>query len=279
MQTLGDASAGSSQSVCLCAWLLRQPFWLAPSDRCVACLTRAQLNMSNPSTGGQKLIEIEDDKKLRTLYDKRLAAEVEGEEIGDEFKGYVFKITGGQDKQGFSMHQGVLTTDRVRLMMSKGDQGCRGYGMRKGERYRKSVRGCIISYHTSVLHLAIVKKGPEEIEGLTDSLIPRRLGPKRASKIRKLFALQKEDDVRKYVIRREIPAKSDDKKPSSKAPKIQRLVTPISLQRKRHRMGAHCVVRTTKELVRRPAPVTPPSRPPIATAAVSQTGNTRHRPC
>jgi len=196
-----------------------------------------KLNMSNPSTGGQKLIEIEDDKNLRTLYDKRLAAEVEGEEIGDEFKGYVFKITGGQDKQGFSMHQGVLTTDRVRLMMSKGDQGCRGYGMRKGERYRKSVRGCIISYHTSVLHLAIVKKGPEEIEGLTDSLIPRRLGPKRASKIRKLFALQKEDDVRKYVIRREIPAKSDDKKPSSKAPKIQRLVTPISLQRKRHRMA------------------------------------------
>ena len=79
-----------------------------------------QLNMANPSTGGQKLIEIDDDKKLRTLYDKRLSAEVPGEDIGDEFKGYVFKITGGQDKQGFSMKQGVLTTDRVRLMMAKG---------------------------------------------------------------------------------------------------------------------------------------------------------------
>ena len=54
------------------------------------------------------------------MYDKRLAAEVEGEDIGDEFKGYIFKITGGQDKQGFSMKQGVLTQDRVRLMMSKG---------------------------------------------------------------------------------------------------------------------------------------------------------------
>jgi len=196
-----------------------------------------KLNMANPSTGGQKIIEIDDDKKLRTLYDKRLSAEVPGEDIGDEFKGYVFKITGGQDKQGFSMKQGVLTTDRVRLMMAKGEQGCRGYGMRKGERYRKSVRGCIVSHQTSVLHLVIVKKGAEEIPGLTDSMIPRRLGPKRASKIRKLFALSKEDDVRKYAIRREIPAKSDDKKPSSKAPKIQRLVTPISLQRKRHRMS------------------------------------------
>jgi len=196
-----------------------------------------KLNIANPATGGQKLIDIDDDKKLRSLYDKRLAAEVEGEDIGEEFKGYVFKITGGQDKQGFSMKQGVLTTDRVKLMMAKGEQGCRGYGMRKGERYRKSVRGCIVSHQTAVLHMVIVKKGPEELPGLTDSLIPRRLGPKRASKIRKLFALTKDDDVRKYVIRRDIPAKSDDKKPSSKAPKIQRLVTPISLQRKRHRMA------------------------------------------
>ena len=46
---------------------------------------------------------------------------MEGEDIGDEFKGYIFKITGGQDKQGFSMKQGVLTSDRVRLMMAKGE--------------------------------------------------------------------------------------------------------------------------------------------------------------
>merc|ERR1712060_428052 len=114
--------------------------------------------------------------------------------------------------------------------------GCRGYGMRKGERYRKSVRGCIISHQVSVLHMVIVKKDEAELEGLTDSAIPRRLGPKRAAKLRKLFALSKEDDVRKYVIRRELAAKGD-KKPSTKAPKIQRLVTPTVLQRKRHRLS------------------------------------------
>ena len=139
--------------------------------------------------------------------------------------------------------------------------------MRKGERYRKSVRGCIISHNTSVLHLVIVKKGPEELPGLTDSLIPRRLGPKRASKIRKLFALTKDDDVRKYVIRREVPAKSEDKKPSSKAPKIQRLVTPISLQRKRHRMSAKKNRQLKAKTVRArrhdpPRPRDPP--PPVA---------------
>jgi small subunit ribosomal protein S6e len=48
--------------------------------------------------------------------------------------------------------------------------------------------------------------------------------------------LTKEDDVRKYVIRREVPGK-DGKKAQSKAPKIQRLITPVVLQRKRRRLA------------------------------------------
>ena len=114
---------------------------------------------------------------------------MDGEDVGEEFAGYILKILGGQDKQGFSMKQGVLTQDRVRLMMRKGEQGCRGYGMRKGEAYRKSVRGCIISHNISVLHLVIVKKGDDEIPGLTDNQIPRRLGPKRASKLRNVLTV------------------------------------------------------------------------------------------
>ncbi|TXL68994.1 hypothetical protein D9O29_24265, partial [Pantoea vagans] len=65
-----------------------------------------------------------------------------------------------------------------------------------------SVRGCIVDANLSVLNLVIVKKGEKDIPGLTDSTVPRRLGPKRASKIRKLFNLAKEDDVRQYVVRR-----------------------------------------------------------------------------
>lgn len=52
---------------------------------------------------------------------------------GLRLQGYILKITGGQDKQGFAMKQGVLTNGRVRLMMSPGDQGFRGYGRRNGE--------------------------------------------------------------------------------------------------------------------------------------------------
>ena len=78
----------------------------------------------------------------------------------------------------------------------------------------------------SVLNLVIAKKGEKDIPGLTDTTVPRRLGPKRASRIRKLFNLSKEDDV--HVVRK--PLNKEGKKPRTKAPKIQRLVTPCVLQ-------------------------------------------------
>jgi small subunit ribosomal protein S6e len=163
-----------------------------------------------------------------------MGQEVDAATLGDEWAGYVLRITGGNDKQGFPMKQGVLTQGRVRLLLSKGHSCYRQ--RRAGERKRKSVRGCIVDGHLSVLSVIIVKKGNNEIPGLTDSTIPRRLGPKRASKIRKLFNLTKDDNVCQYVIKRPLPVK-DGKKPQFKAPKVQRLVTPIMLQRKRHRLA------------------------------------------
>merc|ERR1711893_205815 len=160
--------------------------------------------------------------------------EVDAATLGDEWAGYVFRITGGNDKQGFPMKQGVLTQGRVRLLLSKGHSCYRQ--RRTGERKRKSVRGCIVDGNLSVISVVIEKKGDNEIPGLTDNTIPRRLGPKRASKIRKLFNLQKDDDVCQYVIKRPLPLK-EGKKQKYKAPKVQRLVTPVMLQRKRHRLA------------------------------------------
>lgn len=193
-----------------------------------------KLNISNPATGAQKLIDIEDDKKLRPFMEKRISQEVDASCLGNEWKGYVVRISGGNDKQGFPMKQGILTNNRVRLLMARGTSCYRE--RRSGERRRKSVKGCIVDSNLSVLSLVIVKKGEEEIEGLTNRIVPRVRGPKRANKIRKLFNLSKEDDVRKYVVRKPLKAK-EGKKEKFKAPKIQRLITPIRLQRKRRIMA------------------------------------------
>jgi small subunit ribosomal protein S6e len=79
-----------------------------------------KLNISFPANGSQKLIEVEDDRKLRIFMDRRMGQEVPGDSVGDEFKGYIFKITGGNDKQGFPMKQGIMHPTRVRLLLSDG---------------------------------------------------------------------------------------------------------------------------------------------------------------
>lgn len=190
-----------------------------------------QINIAAPTTGLQKVVEIDDEAKLQNLYEKRMAQEVDGSTIGEEYAGYIFRISGGNDKQGFPMRQGILTNTRVRLLMKKGHKCYRQ--RRTGERKRKSVRGCIVGQDIAVLNLVITKMGEQTLPGLTDDTVPRRLGPKRANNIRKLFNLSKDDDVRDYVIASEHTSKGG--KQVRKAPKIQRLITPLTLQRKRAR--------------------------------------------
>ncbi|XP_035579263.1 40S ribosomal protein S6-like [Zalophus californianus] len=179
-----------------------------------------KLNISFPATGCQKLIEVDDEHKLRTFYETRMATEVAADALGEEWKGYVVQISGGNEKQGFPMKQHVLTHGHVHLLLSKGHSCYRP--RRTEERKHKSVPGCIVEANLRVLNLVIVKKREKDIPGLTDTTVPCRLGPKRTRRIRKLFDLSKEDDVRQYVVRK--PLNKEGKKPRTKAPKIQRLL-------------------------------------------------------
>uniref|UniRef100_A0A8C9DYD9 40S ribosomal protein S6 n=1 Tax=Phocoena sinus TaxID=42100 RepID=A0A8C9DYD9_PHOSS len=162
--------------------------------------------MIKPSLKFMNSFFLDDERKLRTFYEKCMATEVGADALGEEWKGYVVRISGGNNKQGFPMKQGVLTRGRVCLLLSKGHSCYRP--RRTGERKRKSVRGCIVDANLSVLNLVIVKKGRRIF---LDSLIL-------------LY------DVRQYVVRK--PLNKEGKKPRTKALKIQRLVTPRVLQHK-----------------------------------------------
>jgi len=175
-------------------------------------------------------------KKWRVFLDKRLSEEVPADSLGDEFKGYVFKITGGFDKEGFPMMQGVMLNHRTRLLLDgrTGQYTPKRHGCRK----RKSVRGCIIGVDMSCINVVIVKRGPVDLPKLTNKEAdkPSVRGPKRADNIRKAWGLAKKDDVRQYVVKRVVPGKNG-KRDKIKSPKIQRLITPVTRHRKRHRLN------------------------------------------
>jgi len=192
-------------------------------------------NIANPATGQQIKIEIDDDKINRHFSDRRMGSDVDGGVIREDLKGYTLRITGGNDRQGFAMKQGVLVNGRVRILLRARVSLYRP--RRTGERKRKSVRGCICGPDIAALFLRVLEKGPGEVEGLTDAERPRRLGPKRANRIRTAFALRKQDDPRKCVVRRAVtkaadPEKKTEEKTFYKSPKVQRLITDKRLRRK-----------------------------------------------
>jgi small subunit ribosomal protein S6e len=125
------------------------------------------------------------------------------------------------------MKQGIMTSNRVRLLLKQGDSHftCRRDGYRK----RKSIRGCIVSPSLAVVNLVVLKRGETDIAGLTDeaSKRPARYFLKRAQKLRKLFGLTKKDDVTRYALRNVVTKTSKSGKVSKKviAPQVQRLVT------------------------------------------------------
>ena len=181
-----------------------------------------KLNIAHSLNGTVKSIDCNDDhiRKAGILMGMRLGQVVDGKALAPELAGYTFKLRGGSDKQGFPMVPGVLANARVSLLVARGRIGFQRWRARNGERTRTSLRGAIIATDIAQLNVTVVREGENPIEGLTDVSNPRRLGPKRASKIRKLFNLSREDDVKTYVVKRKV-----EKGNRMKAPKVQRLIT------------------------------------------------------
>ena len=209
-----------------------------------------RINIAYPKNGTQISWSIDEEHVWAKLIDKRLSQEFDGELLKAEWKGHTFKITGGSDKNGFAMKQGVITKNKLKLLLRGGTSGY--FQRREGVSLRKSVRGCVIGQDLGAINLVLVRKGENEIAGLTDTTVARRLGPKRANKIRKLFGMDKHSDnlkvegakkkrvfpldVCKAVVRR--PITKNGQAAGYKAPKIQRLITPQRIYRKKARREA-----------------------------------------
>ncbi|MDY6766127.1 MAG: 30S ribosomal protein S6e [Candidatus Nanohaloarchaea archaeon] len=101
------------------------------------------------------------DQQAQALTGSRIGDEIEGSLLGLE--GYVLRITGGSDTEGFPMRRSVDGTGRKRLLVGEGT-GARD--LEDGERTRTSVRGNTVSQQIAQVNLAVVEAGDEDVATL-----------------------------------------------------------------------------------------------------------------
>ncbi|NPE07682.1 MAG: 30S ribosomal protein S6e [Asgard group archaeon] len=123
-------------------------------------MAKFQLNIGDPKSGKSFKTVIEGGKAT-LLIGKKISEEIEGGPLG--FPGYIFKITGGSDKDGFPMKSNLEGPIRKRILTTSG-QGFRikEHGLRK----RKLVRGNTISDDIYQVNIRIVEMGKKKIDEL-----------------------------------------------------------------------------------------------------------------
>ncbi|WP_276955475.1 30S ribosomal protein S6e [Methanobrevibacter woesei] len=100
-------------------------------------------------------IEVEDGKELNGLV---IGDEFDGSIVG--LDGYTLKITGGSDKNGFTMKKDVSGTRRIKSLLS-GGVGYKPIG--KGVKRRKTVRGNTIAEDIVQVNTVVVSAGSKPI--------------------------------------------------------------------------------------------------------------------
>lgn len=118
-----------------------------------------KLVISIPRTGRAVQKEISEEE-AKMFYGLKIGDEVDLSPLG--LKGYVVKITGGTDKNGFPMRPDLHGTGRKKILISKGP-GARG--LKKGMRIRKTLRGNVVDEDIEQLNVVVLKEGPEPLEG------------------------------------------------------------------------------------------------------------------
>lgn len=106
-------------------------------------------------------IEIEDGSQINGLI---IGDEFDGEVVGLE--GYTLKITGGSDKNGFTMKKDVSGTRRIKSLLTGGV----GYNPKQaGVKRRKTVRGNTIADDIVQVNTIVTSAGSKPIAEIIGS--------------------------------------------------------------------------------------------------------------
>jgi small subunit ribosomal protein S6e len=138
-----------------------------------------KLVISDPKEGKAYSKKVED---AGAFLNKKIGQEVSLETAG--LSGYMAKITGGSDAQGFPMKKDLSGTMRKKILLTK--------DRKKGKRIRVSVMGNTVSQNINQLNLVVTKYGTKKLgEQVEPSEEEKKVSAKEAALSQKL--LSKED--------------------------------------------------------------------------------------
>src|SRR3989344_1233143 len=103
------------------------------------------------------------EKEAEFLVGISVGEKFEGKEIGGDFEGYEFEITGGSDISGFPLYKDAEGIGLKLFLLTK------GWGMkdsRGGVRLRKTVRGKTISDKVVQINIKVIKEGKKKLNGI-----------------------------------------------------------------------------------------------------------------
>lgn len=118
--------------------------------------------VSDPGTGKSYQVELKDEKakKIKAM---KIGDNLDGSILG--LPGYSLEITGGSDKGGFPMKEGVHTQTPQKIYMGDGV----GYNAEKGQRKRRRIHGEIIGDSIVQVNTKVVKAGTKGLDDLLGS--------------------------------------------------------------------------------------------------------------
>jgi len=173
--------------------------------------------ISEPTSRKSIKVEVDQDKAAG-LIGKRIGDEFNGDIIG--LSGYVLKITGGTDKDGFPMHPSLKGSSRQKLLLS-GPPGF--HPLQKGQRKRKMVRGDTISEDVVQINAKVVKMGEKPFDQLAPKKEVKEAAKEEAKGESKETKEEPEKEPReeepKEVIEKPVEKKNEEeKRPEEKSP-------------------------------------------------------------